>query len=150
MSCIYDLGGVLGGLACGIIGDKYFVGKRTMLGALSCALLTFAIGGYQLAAAWECSNAIVMGLIGFLVAGPDAMLGSTAVADCCEQAGYGQEVLGTAAGIVNGMGSIGRCCKARHGAHRRKVRLGSVVRDARDALCALHRHYARIDKSSIR
>jgi len=48
-----------------------------------------------------------MGLIGFLVAGPDAMLGSTAVADCCEQAGYGQEVLGTAAGVVNGMGSIG-------------------------------------------
>jgi sugar phosphate permease len=44
MSCIYDLGGVLGGLACGIIGDKYFEGKRTVLGALSCALLTFAIG----------------------------------------------------------------------------------------------------------
>ena len=108
MSCIYDLGGVLGGLACGIIGDKYFVGKRTMLGALSCALLTFAIGGYQLACSMGMlANAIVMGLIGFLVAGPDAMLGSTAVADCCEQAGYGQEVLGTAAGIVNGMGSIG-------------------------------------------
>ena len=108
MSCIYDLGGVLGGLACGVIGDKYFVGKRTVLGALSCALLTFAIGGYQLACSMGMlTNAIVMGLIGFLVAGPDAMLGSTAVADCCEQAGYGQEVLGTAAGIVNGMGSIG-------------------------------------------
>lgn len=108
MSCIYDLGGVLGGLACGIIGDKYFEGKRTVLGALSCALLTFAIGGYQTACSMGMlTNAIVMGLIGFLVAGPDAMLGSTAVSDCCEQAGYGQEVLGTAAGVVNGMGSVG-------------------------------------------
>jgi sugar phosphate permease len=108
LSCVYDLGGVLGGLACGVIGDKYFEGRRPMLGAISCAMLTFAIGGYQLACTMGMlTNALVMGLIGFLVAGPDAMLGSTAVADCCEQAGYGQEVLGTAAGVVNGMGSIG-------------------------------------------
>jgi len=108
LSCVYDLGGVLGGLACGVIGDKYFTGRRPMLGAISCAMLTFAIGGYQLACTMGMlTNALVMGLIGFLVAGPDAMLGSTAVADCCEQAGYGQEVLGTAAGVVNGMGSIG-------------------------------------------
>ena len=108
LSCVYDLGGVAGGLASGVIGDKYFVGRRPMLGAISCALLTFAIGGYQVACSMGMlANALVMGLIGFLVAGPDAMLGSTAVADCCEQAGYGQEVLGTAAGIVNGMGSLG-------------------------------------------
>jgi len=79
-----------------------------MLGAIFCAILTFAIGGYQTACGmgiW--ANALCMALIGFLVAGPDALLGSTAIADCCEQAGYGEEVLGTAAGIVNGMGSIG-------------------------------------------
>lgn len=108
LSCIYDLGGVLGGLACGVLGDKYFERRRTVLGALSCAGLCFAIASYQTACGMGMlTNAIVMGAIGFLVAGPDAMLGSTAVSDCCESAGYGQEVLGTAAGIVNGMGSLG-------------------------------------------
>ena len=108
LSCVYDLGGVLGGLSCGVIGDKFFQGRRPMLGAIFCAILTFAIGGYQTACGmgiW--ANGLCMALIGFLVAGPDALLGSTAIADCCEQAGYGEEVLGTAAGIVNGMGSIG-------------------------------------------
>jgi len=108
LSCVYDIGGVAGGLSCGVLGDKYFQGRRPMLGAISCAILSLAIGSYQTACSMGIvANGLCMALIGFMVAGPDALLGSTAIADCCEQAGYGEEVLGTAAGIVNGMGSIG-------------------------------------------
>lgn len=46
MLCIYDLGGVLGGFVCGIIGDKYFEGKCMVFGVLLCVLFIFVIGGY--------------------------------------------------------------------------------------------------------
>ena len=53
------------------------------------------------------ANGVVMGVIGLLVAGPDALLGSSSIADTCEAAGYGSEVLGAASGLVNGAGSVG-------------------------------------------
>lgn len=108
MSCIFDLGGVFGGIATGIICDKYFPGRRPILGAAMCAALTVAILCYQQASMMGlAANGVVMGLIGMLVAGPDALLGSSSIADTCEAAGYGSEVMGTASGLVNGAGSVG-------------------------------------------
>ena len=108
MSCIFDLGGVLGGIATGIVCDKYFVGRRTILGAAMCAALTVAILCYQRASTMGLvANGLVMGIIGLLVAGPDALLGTSSISDTCEAAGYGSEVMGTASGLVNGAGSIG-------------------------------------------
>lgn len=108
MSCIFDLGGVAGGIATGILCDKYFVGRRPILGAVMCAALTVAILCYQRACSMGLvANGIVMGIIGVLVAGPDALLGSSSISDTCEAAGYGSEVMGTASGLVNGAGSVG-------------------------------------------
>ena len=108
LSCVFDIGGVLGGIISGIICDKYFNGRRTIAGAGMCVFLTAAILAYQTASGMGMLvNAAVMGLVGFFVAGPDSMLGATAIADCVEDAGYGSEVLGTATGLVNGAGSVG-------------------------------------------
>ena len=108
MSCLFDLGGVLGGVATGVVGDKHFPGKRTVLGAYMCFALTIAVLLYQSASQMSLFvNGAVMALIGMLVAGPDALLGSSSIADTCEAAGYGAEVLGTASGLVNGAGSVG-------------------------------------------
>ena len=108
MSCLFDLGGVLGGVATGVIGDKHFPGRRTVLGASMCAALALAVLCYQSASQMNVFvNGLVMTLIGMLVAGPDALLGSSSIADTCEAAGYGAEVLGTASGLVNGAGSVG-------------------------------------------
>jgi sugar phosphate permease len=51
--------------------------------------------------------AAAMLLSGFMVAGPDSVLGGAACADVCEHAGYGSSVLTTASGIANGLGSVG-------------------------------------------
>ena len=108
MSCLFDLGGVAGGIATGVLGDKYFPGRRTVLGAYMCAALALAVLFYQSASQMNALvNGLVMTLIGVLVAGPDALLGSSSIADTCEAAGYGAEVLGTASGLVNGAGSVG-------------------------------------------
>ena len=108
MSCLFDLGGVAGGVATGVLGDKHFPGRRTVLGAYMCAALAFAVLCYQSASQMHVVvNGAVMAVIGMLVAGPDALLGSSSIADTCEAAGYGAEVLGTASGLVNGAGSMG-------------------------------------------
>ena len=108
MSCLFDLGGVAGGVATGVLGDRHFPGRRTVLGAYMCAALALAVLCYQSASQMSVVvNGAVMTVIGALVAGPDALLGSSSIADTCEAAGYGTEVLGTASGLVNGAGSVG-------------------------------------------
>ena len=83
-------------------------GRRTILGAWMCATLALSILSYQHASQMGVViNGAVMTLAGFLVAGPDALLGSSSIADTCEAAGYGSEVMGTASGLVNGAGSVG-------------------------------------------
>jgi|TARA_B110000977_G_C10602725_1_gene308890 sugar phosphate permease len=73
-----------------------------------CAALAIAVLFYQQASQMgPVINGLVMATIGLLVAGPDALLGSSSIADTCEAAGYGGEVLGTASGLVNGAGSVG-------------------------------------------
>lgn len=108
MSCAFDVGGIAGGLATGVLCDRYFRGRRTQLGAYMCVFLAVVMAGYvHLSTMGANLNMAAMALIGFLVSGPDALLGSAAIADTCEDAGYGQEVLSTAGGLVNGMGSLG-------------------------------------------
>jgi len=108
MSCAYDFGGIAGGLIAGIICDKYFEKRRPIFGALMCVLLTMSILAYMPACQLgPAVNVLVMGLVGFFVAGPDAMLGAASISDTVEAAGYGQETMGTASGLVNGAGSTG-------------------------------------------
>ena len=108
MACLFDAGGVVGGIVTGVVCDKYFPGRRPVLGAYMCAALAVAVLCYQSASRLGVvANGVVMGVIGLLVAGPDALLGSSSIADTCEAAGYGSEVLGAASGLVNGAGSVG-------------------------------------------
>jgi len=103
LSTIFDLAGFGGVVVAGIVSDRLFGGRRTPLALLmllgmvaACGLLHFA-GGASLTL-----FAVSLGLIGFMLFGPDSLLagagaievGSPRVAVAC-------------AGIINGVGSIG-------------------------------------------
>jgi OPA family glycerol-3-phosphate transporter-like MFS transporter len=103
LSTIFDLAGIGGVLAAGWLSDRYFGGRRARISfifivamAASCAmLLTLGIDHLSL-------FAISIGLIGFSLYGPDALMTGAGAID------VGSTRRATlAAGIINGMGSIG-------------------------------------------
>eukprot|EP00386_Alphamonas_edax_P000321 GDKI01000939.1.p1 GENE.GDKI01000939.1~~GDKI01000939.1.p1 ORF type:complete len:281 (+),score=50.68 GDKI01000939.1:93-845(+) len=107
-SMFYDFGGIFGAVATGYVSDKVFHGRRLSAAALMC----LATGCSILAFAWASHGGLVltctaMFFVGFSVAGPDSVLGAAAAQDLCERSGHGLAALSVAAGVVNGMGSIG-------------------------------------------
>jgi OPA family sugar phosphate sensor protein UhpC-like MFS transporter len=103
VSTTFEMAGPLGVLFAGVISDKVFQSRRMpiaviMLGLLAGVLLcfnTFALQG-------RAAIAILFFLIGFLLYGPDSLLTGTAAMDFGTNKGAG-----TAAGFVNGLGSLG-------------------------------------------
>ncbi len=103
LSTIFDLAGIAGVIAAGYISDKLFKGRRAQVAfifivclAMSClvlylfgptSLLLFGIG---------------LGLVGFMLYGPDALMTGAGAIDVGTASGAT-----LAAGIINGMGSIG-------------------------------------------
>lgn len=110
MSCVFDGAGAFGVLATGALSDlvPVFRGRRTLLAAAQCALLAPALFALPAVSAGSNQGAmLIVALVGFLIAGPEAMLGSASAVDCCEAAGRGREAIGPAAGLVNAAGSVG-------------------------------------------
>ena len=70
-----------------------------MLGGLAAACLAFP----ALSASGRMGNWIGIGLLGVLTFGPDTLMGGAATQDAA-----GAERAGTAAGLVNGVGSVGQ------------------------------------------
>ncbi len=103
ISTVFDVAGIVGVIICGYLSDKLFEGKRAkiafifMVGmAISCVLL------YTAGQASVLMFAVSMGFIGFTLYGPDALMTGAGAID------VGSAKRATmAAGIVNGMGSIG-------------------------------------------
>lgn len=103
VSTIFDVAGFVGVIVAGLLSDRLFAGRRTWIGllfvvgmTLSCALLV--TGG----AASLVVFAVSLGLIGFFLYGPDALLTGAGAIDVGSQRGAT-----LAAGIINGMGSVG-------------------------------------------
>ena len=107
MSTLFDIGGLFGTLTLGEIAKRYFKGNRISTVFALCIGTGLSALGFLLTSNSVAGLAIAMLLSGYMVAGPDSVLGAAACADVCEQAGYGSSVLTTASGIANGMGSIG-------------------------------------------
>jgi OPA family sugar phosphate sensor protein UhpC-like MFS transporter len=102
MSLSFELGGVLGAVVAGAVSDR-LVGRRgvvlvTMSLGLAGAFLLYS----RVAAIGPWWNFGAMALVGFMLFGPDALASSTAAQDLGGLAGAG-----TAAGVINGMGSLG-------------------------------------------
>jgi len=103
LSTTFDLCGFAGVLALGVLSDRIFRGRRARLSmvfilglAASCVAL-YMFGQTSIAFFTAC-----IGFMGFSLFGPDAILTSAGAVDVGSRAGATK-----AAGIINGIGSIG-------------------------------------------
>ncbi len=103
LSTLFDFAGIAGVIVTGVLSDKVFKSRRAGISLLmmlamlaSCVLLYFS-GGVSV---WL--FAICLALVGFTLYGPDALMSGAGAMDLGSKRGA---VL--AAGIINGMGSIG-------------------------------------------
>jgi len=103
LSTVFDMAGFLGVLFAGFVSDRFFRGRRSLLSLLMLALMTGAFGvmcvfGAKSAAVFAASMAVA----GFMLYGPDSLLSGAGAIDVGSRDGAL-----AAAGIINGMGSIG-------------------------------------------
>jgi len=104
ISLCFELGGPLGTLFGGYVSDVLCKGKRMPVSVVSLFLLAIVLFSFNSLAAFE-SPRVFAGLffaIGFLLYIPDSLVSGTAAID------FGtKEGASTAAGVINGFGSIG-------------------------------------------
>jgi OPA family sugar phosphate sensor protein UhpC-like MFS transporter len=103
LSIVFDVAGFLGVITAGVVSDRLFGGRRAKVAFLmligmtaGCALL-YTLG--SLGVFWF---AVSLGVVGFMLYGPDSLLTGAGAIDV----GSRRTAL-AAAGIINGMGSIG-------------------------------------------
>ncbi|MFO0760724.1 MAG: MFS transporter [Byssovorax sp.] len=100
----FEVGGVAGATTIGWISDKYLHGRR-MPAAVVCTLLLGGVlwvyGG--VAASGVTANVTILVVFGFLLFGPDAIVSATAAQDL-----GGPAAAAIAAGVINGLGSVGQ------------------------------------------
>lgn len=103
LSTVFELCGFVGVIASGIASDKLFHGRRAFLSFAMLAMMTFS---FVLMATFGATSVffftLSMGLAGFMLFGPDALLSGVGAIDVGTKRGAL-----AAAGIINGMGSIG-------------------------------------------
>lgn len=103
LSTTFEMGGIVGAIATGWVSDRWFPEHRARLAApmvlaLAGALLLYrGVGDVGIVA-----NGLSMALVGFLLFGPDALISGAAAQDL-----GGGASAASAAGIINGIGSIG-------------------------------------------
>ncbi len=103
-SSVYELVGFAGVLIAGYASDKLFQSRRFPVGTimlLGLALILLLHPTLSQMGMWI--NAISIGIIGIMTYGPDALMSGAAAMDIGSQRGAA-----TAAGVINGMGSVGQ------------------------------------------
>jgi len=103
LSTVFELCGFLGVIVSGIASDKLFHGKRAFISFAMLAMMTLS---FVLMATMGANSVffftLSMGLAGFMLFGPDSLLSGVGAIDVGSKRGAL-----AAAGIINGMGSIG-------------------------------------------
>ena len=108
LATTFELGGVFGTIAIGWVSDELMGGRRTLatvwmlLGAAAALVLYMAVGATS-----TLVSGPLMAVIGVLLLGPDSVLSSTICQDVGQRSPYGNAIVGTVTGIVNGCGSLG-------------------------------------------
>lgn len=103
LSVIFDLAGFVGVLFAGYISDKVFKGRRSLISAIMLSFMTLAfILMYVKGESSLMFFTISMGIAGFMLYGPDSLISGVGAIDVGSKRGAL-----TAAGIINGTGSIG-------------------------------------------
>eukprot|EP00667_Euglena_gracilis_P011299 EG_transcript_11531 len=111
MSAAFDLGGVVGTFASGIMSDMYQKGRRRItIVCLFLVLSTAFLAAFSWGeAAMRASTALTCLLcfaVGFVLFGCDSLLTGPVIQDIAERAGLPSQA-GTLSGVVGGLGSLG-------------------------------------------
>jgi len=103
LSTTFEAGGIVGAIAIGFVSDRFFADNRARLISPVLFALAGALVLYEVVGSWGIvANGSAMALIGFMLFGPDALISSAAAQDI-----GGEEAAASAAGVINGLGSIG-------------------------------------------
>jgi OPA family glycerol-3-phosphate transporter-like MFS transporter len=103
LSTAFEWGGVAGAIGIGLLSDRFRRVPRSVVAAISLLGLAGAFWLYLgLSTAGVMSNIVGLALIGFLLFGPDALISGAAAQDA-----GGAEAAALAAGLINGIGSMG-------------------------------------------
>jgi len=102
-STSFEIGGVFGTIGLGLLSDRLRHVPRSIFAAVSLVGLSGALYVYvEVGASSHLYNFLGMALVGALLFGPDALLSGAAAQDA-----GGAYAAALAAGVVNGLGSIG-------------------------------------------
>ena len=103
LSTTFEIGGIAGAIIIGFLSDRFAAGRRVLFAAPMVFGICLALGLFQLVGSWGMAfNAGAMALVGFMLFGPDSLLSGAAAQDL-----GGSRAAGSAAGVINGMGSVG-------------------------------------------
>ena len=103
VSTIFDLSGISGVIFIGFLSDRFFKARRAKVSFLFMALLVLACTAlYTVGQSGVVLFAVCMGVIGFSLYGPDALMTGAGAIDVASPRGAT-----LAAGLINGMGSVG-------------------------------------------
>jgi sugar phosphate permease len=102
-SVAFDVAGILGVILAGVVSDRVFKSRRAPVVVIMMAALAVATYAFpHFSALGRMENIIAIGVIGFLLYGPDSITAGVAAVD------FGKtKAASLAAGFVNGVGSIG-------------------------------------------
>lgn len=100
----FEAGGIVGATTIGWVSDRYLRGRRMPAAVVSTLLLGVLLWSYgSVAASGVVANVAILLLFGFLLFGPDAIVSATAAQDV-----GGPAAAALAAGVINGLGSVGQ------------------------------------------
>ncbi len=103
LSTAFDLAGIVGVIAVGLISDRLFRGRRTSVSFLFVLLMTAScVFLYVLGTQSLLLFGVGIALVGFFLYGPDALMSGAAAIEVGSKRSAAR-----AAGLINGMGAIG-------------------------------------------
>lgn len=106
ISMAFELGGFFGVIGIGMLSDKFFSSNRSKIVVICIIAMAGSLYLYQIFGSGSVLlNISLLSLIGFMLFGGDSVLSASATQDV-----GGNEATASAAGIVNGIGSIGGVC----------------------------------------
>jgi sugar phosphate permease len=102
-SSSFEIGGVVGTIVIGLLSDRLKHIPRSVIAASSLVCLAAALFLFlQVGASGRIANFVAMAIVGAFLFGPDALISAAAAQDA-----GGPLAAAQAAGIINGLGSIG-------------------------------------------
>ena len=103
LSTTFDVAGIAGVIILGVLSDRLFRGRRALISTLFIACMGGGcVALYLFASTSLVLFAVCLGVVGFFLFGPDAIMTSAGAIDV-----GGRRGATLAAGIINGMGSVG-------------------------------------------